>query len=416
MRTQPPNEISPLEFIVMVACIMLLTAVAIDIMLPAFGQLRDYFGLGPESTATAQIVTFFFLGQIGQLIFGPLADRYGRLLILRVGFALYIGGCIAAALSPSFELILVARFIVGLGAAALSVGAVTSVRDRFAGDKMARTMSLILTIFLGVPIVAPLIGSAILSVSSWQVVFLTPAIIGVAVFIWSLRLNESLPPERRLKLDAATLIRSARQVGGNRIFVRYTAITTILFCVFSSYISSSERMISEIYGRPELFAWIFSGVGITMAIFTFLNAQLVGRFGARRTIRSLLTIYLILAAILFTLTLEFQGKPNIFIFFAIVALLQGINVAAEPNSSALALESLGSTAGMAAAIYGTSFFVVGSTIGSFIDRLLVDSLTPLAVGYLIVGLITTVLAYTGRVRETLNAAKPVSTNVVDEAV
>jgi DHA1 family bicyclomycin/chloramphenicol resistance-like MFS transporter len=416
MPTQKSKEVSPVEFIVMVACIMLLTAVAIDIMLPAFGQLREYFGLGQESTATAQIVTFFFLGQAGQLIFGPLSDRYGRLPILRVGFALYIGGCVAAALSPSFGLILAARFVVGLGAAALMVSATTSVRDRFAGDKMARTMSLILTIFLGVPVVAPLVGSAILSVSSWQVVFLTPAVIGVVVFIWSFRLNESLPPERRLKLDAATLIRSARQVGGNRTFVRYTAITTILFCVFSSYISSSERMISEIYGRPELFAWIFSAAGLTMAIFTFLNAQLVGRFGARRTIRGLLTIYLILAAILFVLTLTFQGKPNIFIFFALVALLQGLNVAAEPNSSALALESLGSTAGMAAAIYGTSFFVIGSLFGSFIDRLLVDSLTPLAAGYLIVGLITAVLAYSGRTADEASTTPISPTNVADELV
>jgi DHA1 family bicyclomycin/chloramphenicol resistance-like MFS transporter len=416
MRTQHPIEMKPFEFIVLVACIMLLTAVAIDIMLPAFDELRDYFGLGQQSTATAQIVTFFFLGQIGQIVFGPLSDRYGRLLIMRIGFALYIGGCVAAALSPSFGLILAARLFVGLGAAALMVSATTSVRDRFAGDRMARTLSLILTIFLGVPVVAPLVGSLILSVSSWQVVFLTPAVIAVAVLIWSFRLSESLPPERRLKLDVPTLMQSARQVVGNRAFVRYTAITTILFSVFSSYISSSERMISEIYGRPDLFAWIFSGVGLTMAIFTFLNAQLVGRFGARRAIRSLLVLYLILAGILFALTLAFGGKPNIFIFFAIVALLQGINVAVEPNCSASALEPLGSTAGMATAIYGTSFFVIGSVIGSFIDRLLVDSLAPLATGYLIVGLITVVLAYTGRPRVSVeSAANPVaSTNIADE--
>jgi MFS transporter, DHA1 family, multidrug resistance protein len=273
---------------------------------------------------------------------------------------------------------------------------VASVRDRFAGDKMARTMSLILTIFLFVPIVAPLLGSAILSVSSWQVVFLTPAIIAVAVFVWSFRLNESLPPERRLKLDRSTLIRSARSIGGNPVFVRYTVITTILFSAFSSYISSSERIISEIYGHSELFVLIFSGVGITMAVFTFLNAQLVGRFGAQHTVRSLVIVYLILASILFGLTLAEQGAPNIYIFFAFVALLQGINVAIGPNSSALALEPLGSTAGMAAAVYGTSFFVVGAIIGSFIDRLLVDSVTPLAVGYLTAGLIAVVLVYSGR--------------------
>lgn len=396
MRTSNTREIGSTEFIVLMAFIMLLTAVAIDIMLPAFGQLRDYLGLPPDSTATSQIVTFFFMGQVGQLIFGPLADRYGRLPIMRTGFVLYIGGCIAAAFSPSLTLILAARFVVGLGAAALSVGAVTSVRDRFTGDKMARTMSLIMTIFLFVPVIAPITGTFILSLTSWQVVFLTPALVGIMVFIWSFRLRESLPPEGRLNLDVATIVQSAKQVLGNRVFVRYTLIVTILFASFSSYVSSSEHMISEIFGRPEIFTLIFGGIGIIMAIFTFLNSRLIGRFGARRTVRSLLVVNLLLALALLALTLAFQGKPDIFVFFAIVALLQGIYVAAEPNSSALALEPLGSTAGMAAAIYGTSFFVLGSFLGSFIDRQLVGSVTPLALGYVITGLVAVVLVFLGR--------------------
>jgi MFS transporter, DHA1 family, multidrug resistance protein len=390
------KDIGSLEFIILTACIMLLTAMAIDIMLPAFDDVREYFGLGSDSTATAQIVTFFFLGQIGQLIFGPLSDRFGRIAILRVGFALYISGCIAAALLPDLNLILAARFVVGLGSAAMGVCATAGVRDRFSGDKMARTMSLILTIFLFVPILAPIVGSAILSLTSWQVVFLTPAMVAVAVFVWSLRLKESLLPENRQKLDPSTLLRSTRQVIGNRVFVRYTAIATILFSAFSSYVGSSERMISEIYERPDLFVWIFAAVGITMAIFTFLNAQFVERFGARRAIRGLLLAYLILAGLLLSLTLALGGEPNIYIFFAFVALLQGINVAVSPNSSALALEPLGSTAGIAAAINGTAFFVVGSSLGSFIDRLLVNSVTPLAVGYLIAGLLAVVLVYSGQ--------------------
>src|ERR1041384_4126339 len=153
------KDVGSVEFIVMMAFFMLLTAIAIDIMLPAFGQLRAYFHLPEDSTTTAQIVTFFFMGQAGQLIFGPLSDRYGRLVPMRIGFLLYIIGCIAAALSPSLTLIFAARFVAGLGAAALSVSAVSCVRDRFAGDKMARTMSLIMTIFLFVPIIAPILGT-----------------------------------------------------------------------------------------------------------------------------------------------------------------------------------------------------------------------------------------------------------------
>lgn len=396
MQISGKKEIGSVEFIALVAFIMLLTALAIDIMLPAFDDLREYFGLGSESTATAQIVTFFFLGQVGQLVFGPLADRYGRIRIMRIGFALYIGGCLAAAFSPSLEFIFLARFVVGLGAAALSVSATTSVRDRFAGDKMARTMSFILTIFLCVPIFAPILGALILSISSWQVVFLTPPVIAIFVFFWSFRLPESLPPEKRLKLNLPTVLGSAREVLGNPTFVRYAAITTILFSALSSFVGSSERIVSEIYGRPDLFIWVFSGMGVVLAFSTFLNAQLVGRFGAQRTGRSMIVVYLVAAVLLLVLSLASQGSPALLLFFVFIALLQGLNVAIEPNNGALAMESLGSTAGMAAAIYGTSFFVIGSLIGSMIDRMLVDSVMPLVVAYVIAGTLSALLAFAGR--------------------
>lgn len=391
------------EFIALTACIMMLTALSIDIMLPAFGQLRAYFGLSPDSTATAQIVTFFFLGQAGQLIFGPLSDRFGRLAILRLGFALFIGGSVAAAFSPTLSMMLPARFVVGLGAAALTVSAFAGVRDRFSGDNMARTMSLVMTIFLIVPVIAPLIGSAILSVAPWQVVFLTPALFAIVVFVWSFRLGESLPAERRVRLDAPTLIDSTRRVMSSGVFLRYTAMATILFSVFSSYVGSSERIIGELYGRPDLFIWIFAATGIMMALFTFLNAPLVERFGTLRAVRGLTIAYVLVAGVLLLLTLTQNGTPAMFVFLALVALLQSIHVAASANSGALALEPMGSTAGMAAAINGTAFFVFGSLIGSFIDGLMVDSVLPLVAGYVIAGAIALVLAYAGRTRTTAPA-------------
>ncbi|RRB02572.1 multidrug effflux MFS transporter [Larkinella rosea] len=403
-RTHPKEVIRPNEFIGLIASIMLLTALAIDIMLPAFESVRQHFNLKPESTKTAQIVTFFFLGQIGQLIFGPLADRYGRLPVLRGGFFLYIGGCLAAPVAPSIAWLLAARFVVGLGAAALFVGAISCVRDRFQGNEMARIMSLVLTIFLLVPIVAPLFGAGVLALFGWQVVFLTPALFAIGFFFWSLRLRESRPETAPNVGDMQSFFRSVRLIFGNRDFVRYTLITTILFTSFSSYISSSERMIGTIYGRPELFVYIFAGIGAIMALFTYLNARLVTRFGARRTVRGLLIAYLSLAILLLVLTILAKGEPNLFLFFGIIALLQGINVAAEPNSSALALEPLGSVAGTASAIYGTSYLVVGALIGSFIDRLLVESVVPLARAYCLVGFLTILLVYPDRSPK--EAAKP----------
>jgi DHA1 family bicyclomycin/chloramphenicol resistance-like MFS transporter len=399
------KEIGRVEFIVMIACIMLLTALAIDMMLPAFGELRAYFNLPAESTATAQIVTFFFIGQVGQLAFGPLADRYGRLFVLRIGFVFYIGGCLAAALSPSLTFIYIARFFVGMGAAGLSVAAFTSVRDRFSGDEMARTMALMLTIFLFTPVIAPVLGSALLTVASWQVVFATPALFAVVVFIWSfLRLRESLTPERRLALDVPTIVRSARLVLGNRTFVIYTVVTTLIFSAFISYVGSSERIVSEIFGRPDLFVLIFSATGLTMALFTFMNAKLIRRIGAKRAVRGLLFIYLAMTTLLLILTLVFGAQLSIFVFFVIVALLQGLYIAIEPSSGALALEPLGETAGMAAAIYGTTFLVLGSMLGSLIDRQLVDSVTPLAVGYFISALIAVVVLNVSRPKTAPEAA------------
>ncbi|WP_423149716.1 MFS transporter [Rubrolithibacter danxiaensis] len=229
-------KIKSKEFIALSACTMMLTALGIDIMLPVFGELRLYFGLKPESTATANIVGFFFIGQIAQLVFGLLSDRFGRLRILWTGFPLYIIGGIAAAFAPSLNIMYAARFVAGMGASAVFSTTVASVRDRFVGDQMAHIMSLIFTIFLFTPVVAPFLGAGILSISSWRMVFLTPPLFAVLIFFWSLRLEESLPREKRVLINWMNIRQSIFKIMTNLTFLRYTGITTVLFAAFSSYI------------------------------------------------------------------------------------------------------------------------------------------------------------------------------------
>ena len=382
------------EYIGLMAGIMLLTDLAIDIMLPTFEAVRQHFKLGETSTATAQIVTFFFVGQLGQLAFGFFTDRFGRLPVLRVGFLLYIAGCLSAGLAASFAGLLVARFVTGLGASALFVSAIACVRDRFSGEAMARTMSLILTIFLMVPVIAPLLGTWILANAGWQMVFLSPALFALLFWGWSWRLEESRPIGTQALSSLSSLIVLIGQVCRNRIFFRYTALTTILFAGFSSFIGSSERLVGKIYQRPNLFVFIFASVGLTMALFTFLNAQLVSRFGMRRTVRALSLTYWLVAGVLLGLTVSSQGLLPMSLFFGLVALLQGINVAIEPNSSSLALQPMNQTAGLAASIYGTSYLVVGALAGSIIDRLLTGSVTALSITYFVGGLVALLLART----------------------
>ncbi|WP_254640052.1 MFS transporter [Chitinophaga sp. GbtcB8] len=384
------------EFIALSACTMILTALGIDIMLPVFAELRKHFGLPPESTATAQIITFFFLGQTAQIIFGAFSDRYGRLAILRVGFPLYIIGGIAAAFAPSLQLMFAARFVAGVGASAVFMTTIAGVRDRFVGDQMARIMSLIFTIFLFTPVLAPFLGIAILSVSSWQMVFLTPPLFAVIIFCWSFRLEESLPPEQRSSLNWTGFGQSIRKVIGNRTFLRYTTVTTALFTALSSYISSSEHIVGEIYGRPKLFPWIFGGMGLVMSLCTLMNARLSSRYGARRTIRGLLIIYTIIAGLLLLLTFTLGDPPGMLLFFIAVALLMALNLAVEPNSSALALEPMGNMAGMASAVYGTYFFCIGASLGSVISHLMVTDVFPLVLSFFVIGVITLLLVFSDR--------------------
>src|SRR5690606_33445884 len=114
-----------------------------------------------DSTETAQIISFFFMGQVAQIIFGTLSDRFGRLPIMRIGFPLYIIGGIAAAFALSMETMLAARFVAGMGASAVFMITVAGVRDRFVGNDMARIMSMVFTIFLFTPVLAPFLGMAI---------------------------------------------------------------------------------------------------------------------------------------------------------------------------------------------------------------------------------------------------------------
>jgi MFS transporter, DHA1 family, multidrug resistance protein len=384
------------EFIALSASMMILTALGIDIMLPAFGDIRRAFHLSADSTETSLIIASFFLGQVAQIVFGTVSDSWGRLAILRVGFPLYIAGGLAGALAPDLPTMYVARFVQGMGAAALFMITIACVRDRFSGDDMAGTMSLVLTIFLFTPIVAPFLGAGLLAVSSWRMVFLVPPIFAIAVFVWSFRLDESLPTERRRPLDLAGVTRSVRHVLGNAIFLRYVAVTTVVFSVFSSYLASSERIVGEIYGQPALFPWIFAGTGALQSVSTFTNSRLVRRFGARRSLRALLVLYTAVAGTL-TLAILWHGDPpDMVIFFAGMVMLVALVPTIEPNSSALALEPLGAMAGTSAAIYGTIFFFVGSLAGALVSRLLVGSVAPLAIGHAVAGVIALTLAGTDR--------------------
>ncbi len=370
------------EFIGLLATISALTALAIDLMLPTFGDVREYYDLAPDSSATARIVTFFFLGFAGQIFFGPLSDRFGRLAVMRAGFGLYVIGCLGSAFAPSLDLMLLARLLWGVGAGALQVSALAMIRDRFHGDEMARILSFVLMVFLIIPIIAPVLGKGVLSVSSWRVVFLVPLVVAVGVFVWSLRLVESLPPPNRLpELRLKIVVEAMRVVLSNRQTVRYVVAQTVAFAAFSSYLASSERIVGEIYDREELFVPMFVGVSILMAVMSAVNATVVTKIGSRRAAGFISLVSVLVGGTLLVLALLSDGLPSIAVFLWLFPLLVGLNGMAEPNFGALALEPQGDQAGIAAAIYGSAYIALGAAIGAVIDGLIGSTITPLIVGF-----------------------------------
>ena len=311
--------------------VMALSAMAIDFMTPAFGEIRTHFQMGSESTAAAQIITVFFLGEVAQVVYGPLSDRYGRLPILRLGFAVYVAGSIASALAPTFAFMLVARFVWGLGAAALQVSASSIIRDRFRGDEMARVMSLIMAIFLIVPVFAPLGGAALLAASSWQVVFAFPAVLAAVVFGWSLRLPESRPESNIVAMNLSAIRRAARYVLSNRLTRRYTLGAMLLFAAFSTFLSSFERVLGELYGRPALFPIAFGLMTAVTALVMLGNRRLVRHIGAKRSSVLMLTVNVAVSAVFVAWALSSGGIPPLVATVGLLTIVLTVNTASSVN-------------------------------------------------------------------------------------
>ena len=373
------------EFVALIAMMMALNALAIDAMLPALPAIGE--ALGVESENSRQwVITAYLLGfGVTQIIYGPLADRYGRKPILMIGLSIYVVFSVLAAFSPTFELLIAARVGTGVGAAALRVLAVSIVRDRYSGRTMARVMSLSFLVFLGVPILAPALGQLILTVAPWPWVFGVLAVGGAAFAVWAaLRLPETLHPEDRMPIQVGRVVSAFREALTNRRSIGYTLAMTAISGALFGFINSSQQIFFDVFHEPQLFTVVFGAVAGGIAVASLLNARLVERLGSRLISHTALLGFIAMSSVHAAVALA--GHETIWTF----AILQGLTMFCfgliAGNFGAMAMEPMGHIAGTASSAQGFISTTGGASLGFLIGQQFDGSTAPMTVGFVAMGL------------------------------
>jgi len=407
-RSETSLPIPRWEFIALAAALMALNALAIDIMLPGLQQIGASLGIVEENHRQLVITAYVAGFGLAQLAFGPLSDRFGRRGPLLFGMVVYVIAALAAAMAPSFAILLLMRFVQGLGAAATRVIAVSIVRDRFGGRQMAEIMSLVFMVFMIIPVVAPGIGQLVLFMGNWHLIFLFMGAIAAAITIWTyLRLPETLHPEYRRPLTARSVLQGFGIVLSNRIALWYTLATMVVFGALFGFINSAQQIYVGIYGLGVWFPVLFAGLAGMMAVSSFVNSRLVVRYGMRRLSHTALCGFFVVSTIWFVASL-FGNLPLVF-FVLLFALAMFQFGWIGSNFNALAMEPLGHVAGTASSVLGFLQTLGGGIIGATIGQAFNGTTTPLAAGYCAVSalaIVMVLIAEKGRMFHAHNAPAP----------
>ncbi|WDA11760.1 multidrug effflux MFS transporter [Paracoccus marcusii] len=367
------------EFIAMLAFLFATIAFSIDAMLPALPDIAA--DLTPDNVNRAQLIlTTFVAGMgLGTLFAGPLSDALGRKRTITIGFGIYIAATIAAIYADSLELLLVARFVQGLGAAGPRIVGLALVRDLYEGREMARISSFVMMIFIMIPAVAPTLGAGIIAISDWHGVFLAFIAFALIGALWlNIRQAETLPPAARRPLRIGTLYAAAREVLSDRQVMLATLILTLGFGQMFGLLSSAQQLFGETYGKGENFHLWFAAMALLSGSGTVLNATFVMRFGMRRIAKWAYVMQTIVSGLALTLILSGvlpQGLEfPVFFFWAVsVFFMAGVTFG---NLNALALQRMGHIAGMAASIVAAISTLAAVLIAAPVGLLYNGTATP----------------------------------------
>ncbi|MBB2908672.1 DHA1 family bicyclomycin/chloramphenicol resistance-like MFS transporter [Rhizobium sp. RAS22] len=363
-----------------------MTSISIDALLPALRQIGEEVGVAPP-LSTQHIISLFIFGMaFGELFLGPLSDAIGRKNALVLGLCLYAVGTITALLAGSLEMVILGRFLQGMGASGPKIATRAMIRDQFEGDAMARVMSFMFMLFIFVPMLAPALGQGLISLAGWRSVFGICLVIALLLGIWLLmRHPETLPATKRIVFRPTLLVRNGGRILSKRRVTLLIIATGIVFGAQLLYLSTAADLFFDAYGIKETFPFYFAIMATGIGLASYLNARLVQKLGmdamARAAFIGLASVglFMLLASMLWggRLPLVALMVFGFSAFFAIGILFGNLN--------AMAMRSLGQVAGLGASLIasGSSFvatlYAIG--IGSFYDGTAMN----LAIGFFVAG-------------------------------
>lgn len=375
------------EFIVLIAMLSSIVALATDAMLPVLGDIGRDLGVRHENESQL-VISVLFLGlALGQLIMGPLSDSAGRKPLMYAGLGLFGVGSLLSIIGNDFQTMLTGRFLQGLGAATPRILTMALVRDCYQGREMARIMSLTMLIFILVPMLAPALGQGIAWLAGWRAIFTSFVLLAIIIGLWfGLRMPETLPPEKRTPLSLAGQLAAIKSVLSHRQTIGYTIMTGFIFGAFLGYLNSVQQILQIQYELGNQFPLYFAALAGSIGAASYLNAKLVIQHGMVKLSNISIRLVILGSAVFIIIAWLSAGQPDLWLFLAYIAVIFiGIGMLFG-NLNALAMEPLDQHAGLGASVVGSVSTFISIPLGTLIGQLYNGTVIPLVAGFLLMSL------------------------------